>query len=116
MDCLFCKIVNGDIPSTKVYENEDVYAFRDISPATKEHILFIPKLHISSANEIDEDNASVISRIFLAIKKVSKDLNFAENGYRIVNNCGSDGGQTVAHLHFHVLAGEELGWPPFPVK
>ncbi len=116
MDCLFCKIINGDIPAEKVYENESVLAFNDISPVSKEHILFIPKIHISSANEINEDNAKFVSDIFIAIKEVAKKLNFAENGYRVVNNCGKDGAQTVNHLHFHVIAGELMGWPPFPKK
>lgn len=114
MNCLFCKIVSGEIPSKKVYEDQNVYAFEDISPEAKHHILFIPKEHISSANEIVEGNAKRVSELFVAIAKVAKDLGFAESGYRIVNNCGKDGGQTVEHLHFHVLAGESLGWPPFP--
>lgn len=116
MDCLFCKIIAGEIPSTKVYEDETVYAFRDISPAAKEHILFIPKRHIDSANDLNAENAGCVTEIFLAIQKVSEDLGFAGNGYRVVNNCGKDGGQTVGHLHFHVLGGKPLGWPPFPAE
>ncbi len=116
MDCLFCKIIAGEIPSDKVYEDENVYAFKDISPEAKHHILFIPKVHMASANDIDENNAKYVAEIFVAIKKVAMDLGFAENGYRVVNNCGHDGGQTVAHLHFHVVAGEVFGWPPFPKK
>ncbi len=116
MDCLFCKIINGDIPSEKVYEDENVYAFNDISPAAQHHILFIPKEHLDSANDLDEKNAKCLSEIFLAIKKVAKEKGFADDGYRIVNNCGKDGGQTVSHLHFHVIAGKALGWPPFPNK
>ncbi len=116
MDCIFCKIIKGEIPSEKVYENDNVYAFKDISPEAKHHILFIPKEHIDSANEINESNAKLVSDVFIAIQKVAKDIGFAEGGYRIVNNCNDDGGQTVHHIHFHVIGGEKLGWPPFPVK
>ena len=112
MDCLFCKIINGDIPSDKVYEDELVCAFRDISPAAPVHVLIIPKAHISSANEITDENASVVSHIFCVAGKLAKQLGISENGYRIVNNCGKDGGQTVGHLHFHLLGGRNLGWPP----
>lgn len=111
-DCLFCKIVAGEIPSTKVYENENVYAFRDIEPQAPEHIIVVPKQHISSANEITNQNSGVIGEIFLAAKEIAVELGFSENGYRIVNNCGVDGGQTVGHIHFHILAGRNLGWPP----
>lgn len=112
MDCLFCKIINGEIPSTKVYEDDYVYAFLDIDPQAPQHIIFIPKQHIASANGINADNSLVISKIFEAIAKVAAEKGFAENGYRVVNNCGEDGGQTVGHLHFHVLAGRSLQWPP----
>ena len=112
MDCLFCKIIAGEIPSSKVYEDDLVYAFNDISPAAPVHVLIIPKNHISSANELNEDNAAIVSHIFLVAVKIAKQLGIAENGYRIVNNCGKDGGQTVGHLHFHLLGGRNLGWPP----
>lgn len=112
MDCLFCKIIAGEIPSSKVYEDDLVYAFNDISPAAPVHVLIIPKNHISSANELNEDNAEIVSHIFLVAGKIAKQLGIAENGYRIVNNCGKDGGQTVGHLHFHLLGGRNLGWPP----
>ncbi len=112
MDCLFCKIIAGEIPSSKVYEDDLVYAFNDISPAAPVHVLIIPKNHISSANELNEDNAAIVSHIFLVAGKIAKQLGIAENGYRIVNNCGKDGGQTVGHLHFHLLGGRNLGWPP----
>ncbi len=111
-DCLFCKIIEGAIPSTKVYEDESVYAFRDIEPQAPEHIIIVPKNHIASANEITAENSMVISKIFEAAAKIAKDLGFAEKGYRIVNNCGEDGGQTVGHIHFHLLAGRNLQWPP----
>ena len=112
MDCLFCKIINGDIPSTKVYEDELVYAFRDIEPQAPTHILIIPKEHISSANELTEENATVVGHVFAVAAKIAKAEGIAEGGYRIVNNCGEDGGQTVKHLHFHMLGGRSLQWPP----
>lgn len=112
MDCLFCKIVAGDIPSAKVYEDEKVYAFRDIEPQAPVHILIIPKEHIASANELTEENASVVGHIFAVAAKIAKDEGIADGGYRIVNNCGQDGGQTVGHLHFHMLGGRSLQWPP----
>ena len=111
-DCLFCKIKNGEIPSTKVYEDELVYAFLDIDPQAPVHIIIIPKVHISSANEISEENCAVVGHIFSVAAKIAKEKGFAENGYRIVNNCGEDGGQTVSHIHFHLLAGRNLQWPP----
>ncbi len=112
MDCLFCKIAAGDIPSAKVYEDDLVYAFRDIEPQAPVHILIIPKEHIASANEITEENASIVGHIFAVAAKIAKDEGIADGGYRIVNNCGQDGGQTVGHLHFHMLGGRSLQWPP----
>ncbi len=112
MDCLFCKIIAGEIPSTKVYENDKVYAFRDINPEAPVHVLIIPKTHIPSANELTEENAEVIKDVFLAAKEIAESEGIAEGGYRIVNNCGEDGGQTVKHLHFHMLGGRSLAWPP----
>ena len=112
MDCLFCKIVAGEIPSTKVYEDETVYAFLDIEPQAPTHIIIVPKEHIASANDLTDENAEVVGHIFAVAAKLAKEQGFAENGWRIVNNCGKDGGQTVGHLHFHVLAGRNLGWPP----
>ncbi|MBO5755837.1 MAG: histidine triad nucleotide-binding protein [Clostridia bacterium] len=107
MDCLFCKIVNGDIPSTKVYEDEAVYAFRDINPQAKVHILVVPKAHISSADEINDTHSDVVGKIFCAIPRIAaaEGLN---NGYRVVTNVGEDGCQSVKHLHFHILGGEKL--------
>ena len=112
MDCLFCKIINGDIPCSKVYEDETVLAFRDIEPQAPTHILIIPKEHIKSAAEITCENSAVIAHIFEVAAKIAKDEGIAESGYRIVNNCGEDGGQTVGHLHFHLLGGRSLQWPP----
>lgn len=111
-DCLFCRIINGEIPSTKVYEEENVYAFNDIEPQAPVHIILVPKTHIASGNELNDENSAVVAHIFAAAAKIAKEKGFAENGWRIVNNCGKDGGQTVGHLHFHLLAGRNLGWPP----
>ncbi len=110
-DCLFCKIIKGDIPSTKVYENDYVYAFLDIEPQAPFHAIIVPKIHIASANEINADNSIYIAKIFEAVAEIAKAENL-ENGYRVVNNCGVDGGQTVGHIHFHLLARRNLTWPP----
>lgn len=110
-DCLFCKIVAGEIPSTKIYEDEFVYAFADIDPQAPFHAIVIPKTHISSADDINTENSFLIGKVFEAIAKISKQENL-ENGYRVVNNCGEDGGQTVHHIHFHLLARRNLAWPP----
>ena len=109
MDCLFCKIINGEIPSDKVYENDRVYAFRDIAPQAPTHFVIVPKMHIASANDITADNASVVADIYEAIPEIAKSLGLSESGYRIVNNCGKDAGQTVFHIHFHLLGGEPGG-------
>lgn len=111
MDCIFCKIANGEIPSNKLYEDDKVIAFYDLAPQAPTHFLVIPKEHIKSADEINEDNCEIIAHIFSVISKITADLGL-NNGYRIVNNCGEDGGQTVGHLHFHVLGGRLLAWPP----
>ena len=107
MDCLFCKIVAGEIPSTKVYEDDAVYAFRDIAPQAPTHILVVPKMHIGSADEIGADNSAVVARIFEAIPKIAKSERLS-NGYRIVSNVGEDGCQSVKHIHFHILGGRKL--------
>ena len=110
-DCLFCKIVAGEIPSTKVYEDEFVYAFLDIDPQAPFHAIIIPKEHIASAAEINETNSVLIAKVFEAAAKIA-DAEKLEKGFRIVNNCGEDGGQTVGHIHFHLLARRLLAWPP----
>ena len=110
-DCLFCKIVAGEIPSAKVYEDDYVYAFKDIDPKAPFHAIVIPKEHIASADDITSENSVLIAKVFEAIAKIAKQENL-ENGYRVVNNCGSDGGQTVHHIHFHLLARRNLAWPP----
>ena len=107
MDCIFCKIIKGDIPSTKVYEDELVYAFRDINPQAPTHILVIPKTHIESVNAISGENSAVVAHIFEIIPQIAK-AEGLDGGYRVVSNCGSDAGQTVFHLHFHILGGKEL--------
>jgi len=107
MDCLFCKIIAGDIPSTKVYEDDLVYAFRDINPQAPTHVLVIPKTHISSVNGINTENSAVVAHIFEVIPKIAEAEGLT-NGYRVVSNCGPDAGQTVFHLHFHILGGKEL--------
>lgn len=110
MDCLFCKIINGEIPSNKVYEDDRVFAFRDIAPQAPTHILIIPKQHIKSAAEIDEINSDVVAHIFEVAAKIAKQEGL-DDGFRIVNNCGDIAGQTVKHLHFHLMGGREFGWP-----
>ncbi len=107
MDCLFCAIINGDIPSKKVYEDDYCYAFYDINPQAPIHCLVVPKEHIPSADSVNEENSSAVTRIFEAIPKIAAALNL-KNGYRIVSNVGEDGCQSVKHLHFHILGGEKL--------
>lgn len=108
MDCVFCEIINGNIPSTKVYEDEYVTAFNDLNPQMPVHVLIVPKKHISSVNELCDEDAELVGRVFLAAKKIAEKLGL-EGGYRIINNCGKDAGQTVMHLHFHMLSGAEMG-------
>ena len=107
MDCIFCAIVKGDIPSKKVYEDELCYAFLDINPQAKVHCLVVPKEHIASVNEICEDNSATVAHIFSVIPKIASSLSL-DGGYRVVSNVGDDGCQSVKHLHFHILGGEKL--------
>ena len=107
MDCLFCKIIAGAIPSTKVYEDELVLAFRDIAPQAPSHILVIPKAHIPSVNGITAENSQVVAHIFEVIPRIAQ-AEGLKDGYRVVSNCGADAGQTVHHLHFHILGGKPL--------
>ena len=111
MDCLFCKIAAGEIPSTEIYSDGDVYAFADIDPQAPFHAVIIPRKHIASADEINGDNSYLVAKVFEAVAKIAKE-NEPCDGYRIVNNCGRDGGQTVGHMHFHMLAKRSLEWPP----
>ena len=105
--CLFCKIVAGEIPSTKVYEDELIYAFRDIAPQAPTHILVVPKEHLASVAEVNPENSAVIAHIFEVIPQIAEHENLI-GGYRVVSNCGADAGQTVHHLHFHILGGKPL--------
>ena len=109
-DCLFCKIVAGEIPSNKVYEDEQCYAFYDIDPQAPIHFLVIPKAHIGSVAEVTGDNSAVVAHIFQVIAKVTKQLGL--DSYRVVSNIGEQAGQSVHHLHFHVLSGRDMTWPP----
>ena len=108
-DCIFCKISKGDIPSKKIYEDDKVLAFLDINPVTPVHFLVIPKEHIANINDINESNAEIISYIFMTIKKLAKEQGIDESGYRVITNTGSDAGQTVYHMHFHVIGKQNLG-------
>ncbi len=108
-DCIFCKIVKGEIPSEKVYEDEKVLAFKDINPVTPIHVLIIPKKHFKDVLDVKEEDKEIIADLFQSINKIAKTLGIEENGFRIVNNCGEDAGQEVMHLHFHLLAGKKLG-------
>ncbi len=110
-DCLFCKMISGDIPVNKVYEDEKCLAFYDIDPKAPVHFLVIPKAHVASAADVTEENSAIIGHIFAVIANVAKQLKL-DGGYRVVTNSGKDAGQSVAHLHFHVLAKRQLAWPP----
>jgi histidine triad (HIT) family protein len=109
MDCLFCKIVEGSIPSRKVYEDEYVYAFEDIQPQAPVHLLVVPKKHIASLNEAAPEDAELLGRVALAAQRVAHEAGLGDSGYRLINNVGKDAGQVVFHIHFHVLGGEKLG-------
>lgn len=108
-DCIFCKIVKKEIPSTIVYEDEDVLAFNDINPVTPVHILVIPKKHIESLAKINEEDELLIGKIHMTIKKIAEQVGLLDKGFRVIVNCGEDGGQEVKHLHFHILGGKKLG-------
>lgn len=107
MDCLFCKIISGEIPSTKIYEDDKMYAFKDINPQAPVHILVIPKMHIDSLDGVDSNNSDIIRAIFEKIPDIAKSQGL-ENGYRLVSNCGPDACQTVKHLHFHIMGGKPM--------
>ncbi len=110
-NCLFCKMASGQIEPNKIYEDDDILAFYDIDPKAPVHFLVIPKAHIESAAQITPENSSVIGKIFEKITEIAKDMQLVD-GFRVVTNCGEDGGQSVGHLHFHVLAKRRLSWPP----
>ncbi len=111
-DCLFCKMVSGEIVPDKVYEDDNVLAFRDLHPQAPLHLLVIPKAHIATLNDLDEDNAPLIAQMHLAARQIAKQEGVAEKGYRTVMNCNSEGGQSVYHIHLHLLAGRNMQWPP----
>ena len=111
-DCLFCKIIAGDIPSNKVYSDEHVFAFHDINPAAPTHVLVIPKKHLSAVNDGGEQNEALLGKLLIAANKIAAQLELEEAGFRYVINTGRDGGQTVFHLHLHILGGRPLSWPP----
>ena len=112
VDCIFCKIANGKIPSDKVYENENVYAFRDLNPVAPTHVLIIPKEHVKSLNEMEDTHQGLLGELMLVAKKIAKSEGLSEEGYRIVNNIGKAGGQTVDHFHLHLVGGRSMQWPP----
>ncbi|MEE9327803.1 MAG: histidine triad nucleotide-binding protein [Cocleimonas sp.] len=111
-ECLFCKIIQGEIPSDKLFESEDVIAFRDINPVAPLHALIIPKQHIAMINDLESQDSETIGKLFLAAKQIAKQEGYNEDGYRTVMNCGEAAGQTVFHLHLHLMAGRDLNWPP----
>ena len=108
-DCLFCKIIKGEIPSNKVYEDDEILAFYDINPAAKIHILVIPKKHIESLAHMEKEDEEIVGKIYGVINKIAQEKGFKQSGYRVIVNCGKDAGQEVMHLHFHILAGEKFG-------
>ncbi len=111
-DCIFCKIVNKDINASIVYEDDKVIGFKDLHPVSPTHILFIPKKHIKSIDHLEEGDSAIVAAILLGISKYAKQIGISENGYRVVSNIGKYGGQTVFHLHFHLLGGRAHSWPP----
>ena len=111
-NCIFCKIINGEIPCNKVYEDDKILCFKDLNPGAPVHVLIIPKKHISSLNEVKEEDLEYINQIYIKLKLIVKTLGISEDGYRLVVNCGTDGGQTVEHLHFHIMGGRAMQWPP----
>jgi histidine triad (HIT) family protein len=111
-DCLFCKIAAGEIPADVVYQDEHVVAFRDISPKAPTHVLLIPRRHVASAKELGAQDGEMLGRLFSVAAQIARDAGVAESGYRLVTNVGSDAGQSVFHLHFHLLGGRSLSWPP----
>lgn len=114
MDCLFCKIVKKEVPAKIAFEDERALAFHDINPAAPTHVLVIPKTHVATINDVADEHESDLGHLFTVAARVAKDAGLTEKGYRTVMNCGADAGQSVFHLHLHVLGGKRLGWPPFP--
>lgn len=112
MDCLFCKLVNGEIPATILYQDDDVIAFEDIMPQAPSHFLVIPKRHISTLNDLTDEDVSIVGKLPIVAAKVAKQIGISDDGYRVVMNCNQMGGQTVYHIHMHVLGGRQMTWPP----
>jgi histidine triad (HIT) family protein len=111
-DCLFCKILAGDIPADIIFESDDAIAFRDINPQAPTHVVIIPRKHIATINALESDDAAAVGQLFLAAKQIAQDEGIADDGYRVTMNCNEAAGQTVFHLHLHLLGGRQLGWPP----
>ena len=111
-DCLFCKMVAGEIQPDVVFEDDEVLAFRDVNPQAPVHVLVIPRSHIATTNDLDADNAHLLGKLYLAAKKIAADEGIAESGYRTVINCNAGAGQSVYHIHLHLLGGRAMGWPP----
>ncbi len=111
-DCLFCKMVSGEIPPDIVYEDDEVLAFNDINPQAPTHVLIIPKKHIATLNEASDEDTQVLGRLNIVAAQLANKLGFAEDGYRVVMNCNADGGQAVYHIHLHLLGGRSMAWPP----
>jgi histidine triad (HIT) family protein len=113
-ECLFCRIARGDFNTEFLYENDGVVAFRDLNPQASTHVLVIPRQHIATINDLDAGNSAVVGRIYEAAREVAAIEGLAERGYRVVMNCNADAGQTVFHIHLHLLGGKPMGWPPWP--
>ncbi len=111
-DCLFCKIVKGDIPTDKIFEDDKVLAFNDINAQAPTHILIIPKKHIATMNDIEDEDINIVGRLMIVAANIAKEQGFADAGYRTVMNCNQEGGQAVYHIHLHLLGGRQMTWPP----
>lgn len=111
-DCLFCKMIAGDIPTEVIYQDDEVFAFRDINPQAPLHALIIPKVHISTINDLEQDHDKLVGKLYLTAQKIAADEGVSEPGYRTVMNCNAEAGQSVYHIHLHLLAGRQMSWPP----
>lgn len=111
-DCLFCKILDGEIPADIVFESDDAIGFRDVNPQAPTHVLIIPRQHIATINDLDDGDDAIVGKLFLAAQQVAKNDGIADDGYRVAMNCNAAAGQTVFHLHLHLLGGRQMGWPP----
>lgn len=109
--CIFCRIIAGQIPSKIVFQNEQLIAIEDINPVAPVHILIIPREHIGSLNDVNHSHSEILSQIQITASQIAREMNIAQDGYRLINNCGEQGGQTVMHLHYHLLGGRQMGWP-----